>query len=467
MSEPACAEPTFTHHDPGTPESRWMLDPAWDDVPTLDLQRLFTGVQRLVVLSAHPDDETLGASLLMQAAHRAGIEITLVVATSGEASHPQSRTWTPELLVSTRRDELAAAVERLAPGIHTIHLGLPDSGLASHTDELVDRLLDLVDAATLVVAPWTHDGHIDHDTLGAAATTVAGRARASLLHYPVWLWHWGTPADLPWERAVTLEGNPHSLRVKHAALAEHRSQVEPLGPLPGDEPVVGPDVTLRAHRLVETFFAADASAVTAVAAHRTPQDAAPFDSMYADGDDPWGFAASFYESRKRALLLAVLRRDSYDAALEIGCADGLLTVDLAGRCTSITSLDVSEEAIRRARARGLENARFVVGAAPDAVPADPVDLVVLSEVGYFLTPTDWYATLRRCRSALRPGGEIVLVHWQHPTSDIPLDGPLVQEAATSVLGLPRTASYSDADVAIDVYGGPVSPAGVEVPPEGS
>ncbi len=53
---------------------------------------------------------------------------------------------------------------------------------------------------------------------------------------------------------------------------------------------------------------------------------------------------------------------------------------------------------------------------PDELPEGPFDLVVLAEVGYFVTPVDLLATLRRCEAALTVGGELLLCHWQHSTT---------------------------------------------------
>jgi hypothetical protein len=104
----------------------------------------------------------------------------------------------------------------------------------------------------------------------------------------------------------------------------------------------------------------------------------------------------------------------------------------------------------------------VLGGAPVDVPAGRFDLVVLSEVGYFLTPLHLLETLRLVRARLAPGGEVVLVHWRHPTYAIPLDGPAVHEQARSALGdLPLRSRYEDADLLLDVLGGPVSVAAEE------
>ena len=69
--------------------------------------------------------------------------------------------------------------------------------------------------------------------------------------------------------------------------------------------------------------------------------------------------------------------------------------------------------------------------APADLPPGPFDLVLLSEVGYFLTPLELVATLRRCEAVAGPGGELVLCHWQHPTEHVPLDGVLVHEQAAT------------------------------------
>lgn len=451
----------FRHTDAGTAESIWLGASHWDHVPRLDLDALLGDRRRVVVASAHPDDETLGAGVLLAAAHDAGVEVVVVIATAGELSHPDSPTWSPEMLTRIRRTEVTDAVDTLAPGARLVHLDLPDSGLDAHEGRLVAELSALIDADTVLVAPWSHDGHADHDTLGRAAAACAARVGALLLHYPLWLWHWGNPEDLPWDRAVTLAATPQGMARKEQAIGCHRSQVDPLSPLPRDEAVVGPAVLTRARRLVETFLLADAGTVATVAAPPLEPDATVFDDMYAGGDDPWGFGSSFYEARKRDLVLSMLRRPRYASALEVGCADGRLTEHLARRCDVVLALDMSREAVARARDRTPGTCTIVHDAAPRAIRGGPFDLILLSEVGYFMEPTDWLTTLRRCRAQLAPEGELVLAHWQHDTEGIPLDGRLVHASAAAMLDLPRTAHYLDEDVAIDVYGGPASIAAGE------
>ncbi len=77
----------FTHAGPGTPAQAWREDRRWDSVPPLTLR----GVRHLVVVAAHPDDESLGAGGLVATAVGAGVPVSLVVATAGRAATPTRR----------------------------------------------------------------------------------------------------------------------------------------------------------------------------------------------------------------------------------------------------------------------------------------------------------------------------------------------------------------------------------------
>lgn len=47
-----------------------------------------------------------------------------------------------------------------------------------------------------------------------------------------------------------------------------------------------------------------------------------FDPLFARGPDPWHFEGSWYEARKRDLLLASLPHARYESIFEPGCAGG-------------------------------------------------------------------------------------------------------------------------------------------------
>ena len=151
--------------------------------------------------------------------------------------------------------------------------------------------------------------------------------------------------------------------------------------------------------------------------------AARFDALYLADIDPWDFRTSDYERDKYAATLDALPRPRYARALEVGCSIGELTRRLRGRADEILGLDVSEVAIAEARRvhgdlRGLD---FAVLEVPRDWPDGAFDLIVLSEVLYFLEPGEIDALAARVVGTLSPGGHCVSVCWTG-ANDLTLDG---------------------------------------------
>ncbi len=158
------------------------------------------------------------------------------------------------------------------------------------------------------------------------------------------------------------------------------------------------------------------------------RDVAHFDRLYAANPDPWGFRTSGYEHDKYRATLAALPDRRFGSALEVGCSIGELTRRLAPRCDRLLGLDLSETALREAEAAcaGLDGVGFRRAAVPGEWPEGRFDLVVLSEVLYFLVPDDLAALARRCLDGLAAGGLVLLVNWTGPTDD-PLSGDQAAE----------------------------------------
>ena len=72
---------------------------------------------------------------------------------------------------------------------------------------------------------------------------------------------------------------------------------------------------------------------------------------YAQKADPWKLETSPYEDGKYRETTEALPRSRYARGLEIGCSIGVLTSRLAQKCDTLIGLDVSEQAIAKARAR--------------------------------------------------------------------------------------------------------------------
>jgi SAM-dependent methyltransferase len=153
------------------------------------------------------------------------------------------------------------------------------------------------------------------------------------------------------------------------------------------------------------------------------RDAAHFERLYAEAEDPWRFRTSAYEHAKYEATLAALPRRRFRHGLEVGCAIGELTARLAPRCDRLLGIDIAAAPLGAARARCAMagNAGFRQMAVPAQWPEGEFDLIVLSEILYFLNPADIRATAARVKQTLRPPGTVLLVNYRGPTDD-PLSG---------------------------------------------
>lgn len=152
-------------------------------------------------------------------------------------------------------------------------------------------------------------------------------------------------------------------------------------------------------------------------------DAGYFEALYADAPDPWGFRTSPYEREKYGATLDVLPRPRYASALEIGCSIGVFTHRLAERCDRLLAVDASARALGEAKATNADRpwVTFREATLPRDFPDGRYDLIVLSEVLYYLSPPDLQELAARCLAALEPDGHMVLCHWLGVTN-YPLAG---------------------------------------------
>lgn len=177
-----------------------------------------------------------------------------------------------------------------------------------------------------------------------------------------------------------------------------------------------------------------------------------FDRMYAEAQDPWELASRWYEQRKYAISMAMLPQVRYRHAFEPGCSIGTLTALLAQRCDQVSAVDVAAAALDTAAARlAGQRVSFAQGALDEPWPDGPFDLVVLSEVCYYLDAPLLTEVLRREVPRLPGGATVLAAHWRHPVDDYPINGDDVHEILTATPGLVRLGGYRDDDVAIDVF----------------
>lgn len=233
----------------GTPTPLWM---GWGRrFPSLDL----TACPGIVVLGAHPDDETLGLGGTISALTAAGVRVDLVSVSDGGAAYPGWSRQRRKRLERVRRLELRKAAEVLGV-TETICLGLPDGEIGEHEAWLGNALTAILRRRPGVwcAATWRGDGHPDHEALGRAALFAARRVGAVLLEYPIWMWHWAWPNDtaVPWQRARTVPLARSDTDRKQRAAQRFRSQFE--APDEGGAPVLPPFVMRRSLAVGEVVF---------------------------------------------------------------------------------------------------------------------------------------------------------------------------------------------------------------------
>jgi cyclopropane fatty-acyl-phospholipid synthase-like methyltransferase len=154
-----------------------------------------------------------------------------------------------------------------------------------------------------------------------------------------------------------------------------------------------------------------------------------FDALYARDPDPWSFETSAYEARKYEMSLAALPSQPFQAALELGCSIGVLTRMLALRCEALLATDGSAVALEHARRRcaDLPRVRFRKLRIPDEWPEGDFDLIVLSEILYFLEPSDIRRSAARVRESLRTRGAVLVVNYLGE-----MDNPTTGEQAAEI-----------------------------------
>ena len=165
---------------------------------------------------------------------------------------------------------------------------------------------------------------------------------------------------------------------------------------------------------------------------RSSRDAPHFQRLYDESQDPWHFRTSPYERAKYQTTIARLGDRRFRLGFEIGCSIGVLTRLLAARCDALLAVDIVEEPLRIARmaCADVPWVSFQQMQTPREWPDRVFDLIVLSEVLYFLSPQDIEAVADRASATLAPEGFVLLVNWRGQAGD-PCTG---DEAASIFIG---------------------------------
>ncbi len=216
---------------------------------------------KIMILSPHPDDESLGCGGLIAACCAAGTPPIVVMLTDGAASHPESFDYPPDSLTALRQQEALAAVQILGlPPENLVFLGYPDAALPVNGldfAEAVGRMAAIAaaQACQIIIGPWAQDPHADHMAGASMAQTLAAQLGLPLWSYPVWGWLIPPETALPMGETTGFRLDiSEFLPTKQAAIAAHRSQ---YGGLITDAPhgfSLPPNLLAIAARSYEVFI---------------------------------------------------------------------------------------------------------------------------------------------------------------------------------------------------------------------
>jgi len=144
-----------------------------------------------------------------------------------------------------------------------------------------------------------------------------------------------------------------------------------------------------------------------------PTDPRYFDQLFASRRDPWDYTSD-YEQTKYRQTLELLPSSKPRRALELACAEGHFTVQLAPRVRELVATDVASTAVQRTRQRcaAFKHVSYQqLDLLYDRFPPGLFDLIVCSEVLYFTeTRANLELVAAKIADSLEPGGHVVLAH---------------------------------------------------------
>ncbi|MFD2287056.1 methyltransferase domain-containing protein [Pedobacter petrophilus] len=415
-------------------------------------------IKRCLVLAPHPDDESLGCGGLISTLVEKDCAIQVILTTDGSQSHPRSVAYPPKQIADLRKTELVVALEHLGLGADNLFCyeskdsampALGEDGFNELSQKLANDLSSFL--PQLILVPYELDPHRDHRAtfqLLFAALKKVPDYKPKIWEYPIWLYEKAVENDWPQLESGELKclDITRHLGQKRAAIDAHQTQTTPL--IHDD-----PNGFILTEKMISNFLVDKEYFIERKKSNPTntlSQDY--FEKLYNENSDPWSFETSEYESAKYAATLAAIPERRYAQALEIGCSIGVLTKMLSKKCDHLISMDISETALQKARDRmeGDPGVSFINGGIPTDYPPQNFNLIVMSEVGYYLSKDDLLRTRELIFDTLEVDGILALVHWTHFVADYPLTGDEVHNCFAN-LGLSHIKGSRTADYRLDVY----------------
>lgn len=178
-----------------------------------------------------------------------------------------------------------------------------------------------------------------------------------------------------------------------------------------------------------------------------------FEQLYQHNDDPWSYANRWYEQRKRNICLSLLTQPHYQNALELGCSNGIFSQQLAERCQALHCVDANARAVELAKKRLASHAHVKVlqHVLPHEFPQHQYDLIVISEIAYYLTQAELLKLIALSEQYLSEQGSLLICHWRYDIDGFELNGEMVHQHFKQHLPLPHYLTVNDPDFLVDLW----------------
>ena len=241
----------------GTSRDAWQNWSGLQNMPRLNVATSFPAHQRICIFAPHPDDEVLGCGGLLQHLASNGNPILLVHVTNGTQSHPNSQIYLPKMLDVIRPQESINALEALGIShqVRIISMDLNDGDVFAQKEEFKRYLTAIIQPDDILVTPFVHDGHPDHEAIGQVVAAFAKQQHLACYQVLIWAWHWATPADIriPWHCAHRVDLSPEQLQRKSQAIACFTSQIT-VDESTGNPPILSAQTIARISQPWEVYL---------------------------------------------------------------------------------------------------------------------------------------------------------------------------------------------------------------------
>lgn len=379
----------------------------------------------LIVMAPHPDDELLGAGGLMARAVARGETVAVIFVTDGSGSDLAIQ---PHVLRQRRREEACAGLVMMLEKLPLVLFLYHGDGnfeawcVDITTNSALGRFLSKLPGSSLLVTDPA-DAHPDHKAAFGLASRIVSAGLVDRLDV------------MPISQRVDGVFDPQNYEAhpvasfatrKADALRCHTSQIESESGFVLTAPVRAAFCDTEYIRPVHNRNAFTASAEAVPAAH--------FENLFEHSSDPWHYETTAYEADRFRRTIDALGGKRYSQALELGCANGALTSRLLPQCDAIIATDVSVAALKAARARfsTTSNIDFRQGNLPEDLPEGRFDLIVVSDMLYYLGLRGITRLMAQLPSRAAPGCRIVISNYLGAT-DCVLTGEMAAEIAIAHL----------------------------------